>query len=93
LTEDTGPYTANYIDVTAKLDAAVGSSTVLTVYVKSIDGAADDTYTGGNTDGVDATPDRNGTHQHYLVSISPNTSEGLGTAPAINTTGVSAATT
>jgi hypothetical protein len=93
LTEDTSPYTANYIDVTAQLNAAVGSSTVLTVRVKSIDDSADNTYTAGNTSGVDATPDRNGTHQHYLVAINPNTSEGLGTAPAYSSTGVSAATT
>ena len=93
LTEDTSPYTANYIDVTAQLNAAVGSATTMTVRVKAIDGAADTTYTSGNTSGVDVTPDRNGTHQHYLKTINPNTSQGLGTAYTPSSTGVSAATT
>ena len=93
LTEDTSPYTANYIDVTAELDAAPGTATVMTVRVKSIDGAADDTYTSGNTAGVNATVDRNGTHQHYLKTLNPNTSEGLATAYTPSLTAVSAATT
>lgn len=93
LAESTAPYTANYIDVTAQLDAAVGTSTQLTVRVKSIDGAADDTYTAGNTDLVDATVDRNGTHQHYLKTINPNTTEGLATVYTPSSTAVSAATT
>ena len=93
LTEDTAPYTANYIDVTAQLNAAVGSATTMTVRVKSIDGSADTTYTSGNTSGVNATPDRNGTHQHYLKTINPTTAQGLGTAYTPSSTGVSAATT
>ena len=93
LTESSSPYTANYIDVTAQLNAAVGSATQMTVRVKSIDGAADDTYTSGNTASVDPTVDRNGTHQHYLKTINPNTTDGLGTAYTPSTTGVSAATT
>jgi hypothetical protein len=93
LTEDSSPYTANYIDVTAQLNAAVGTATEITVRVKSIDGAADTTYTAGNTESVDATPDRNGTHQHYLVTINPNTADGLATAYTPSLTAVSAATT
>ena len=92
LTESSSPYTANYIDVTAQLNAAVGTATVLTVRVKSIDGATDDTYTAGNTAGVNATVDRNGVHAHYLKTINPTTAEGLATAYTPSSTGVTPTT-
>ena len=80
LTDDTGPYTGNYIEISAKLDAAVGSATVMTIKVNQVDGAADNTYTSGNTDSVDATPDRNGTHRVQSFVISPNDTQGLASA-------------
>ena len=88
LTEATSPYTGNYIDVHAKLNAAVGSATVMTVKTTAVDGAADDTYTSGNTSGVDATPDRNGTHRATLTITSVTDAQGLASAIAESSTAV-----
>ena len=41
--EDTSPYTATYIQLNTKLNAAAGSSTVMTLESKWVDGAADQT--------------------------------------------------
>jgi len=88
LTEATSPYTSNYIDVHAKLDAAVGSAVTITVKTTANDGAADDTYTSGNTSGVDATPDRNGTHQATITVTSITDAQGLASAIAESSTAV-----
>ena len=88
LTEATSPYTGNYIDVHAKLNAAVGSATVMTVKTTAVDGAADNTYTSGNTSGVDATPDRNGTHAATITVTSPTDAQGLASAIAESSTAV-----
>ena len=88
LTEATSPYTGNYIDVHAKLNAAVGSATVMTVKTTAVDGAADDTYTSGNTSGVDATPDRNGTHRATITVTSVTDAQGLASAIAESSTAV-----
>ena len=93
LTEATSPYTGNYIDVHAKLDAAVGSAVTMTVKTTANDGAADDTYTSGNTSGVDATPDRNGTHQATITVTSPTDAQGLSSAIAETSTAVVSNTT
>ena len=88
LTEATSPYTGNYIDVHAKLNASVGSATVMTVKTTANDGAADDTYTSGNTSGVDATPDRNGTHRAQIFVTSVTNAQGLSSAIAESSTAV-----
>ena len=88
LTEATSPYTGNYIDVHAKLNAAVGSATVMTVKTTAVDGAADNTYTSGNTSGVNATPDRNGTHRATLTITSVTNAQGLSSAIAESSTAV-----
>ena len=88
LTEATSPYTGNYIDVHAKLNAAVGSATMMTVKTTAVDGAADNTYTSGNTSGVDATPDRNGTHAATITVTSVTNAQGLSSAIAESSTAV-----
>lgn len=88
LTEATSPYTGNYIDVHAKLNAAVGSATVMTVKTTAVDGAADNTYTSGNTSGVNATPDRNGTHRAQIFVTSVTNAQGLSSAIAESSTAV-----
>ena len=87
LTDATSPYTANTFEVLAKLNAAVGTAVTMTVTVISLDGAADDTYTAGNTAGVNATVDRNGIHTHTLYTRNPNTTEGLASVYAPSSTG------
>ena len=88
LTEATSPYTGNYIDVHAKLNASVGSATIMTVKTTANDGAADNTYTSGNTSGVDATPDRNGTHRAQIFVTSVTNAQGLSSAIAESSTAV-----
>ena len=88
LTEATSPYTGNYIDVHAKLDAAVGSAVKITVKTTAVDGAADNTYTSGNTSGVDATPDRNGQHTATITVTSVTDAQGLASAIAESATAV-----
>ena len=88
LTEATSPYTGNYIDVHAKLNASVGSATIMTVKTTANDGAADDTYTSGNTSSVDATPDRNGTHAATIAVTSVTSAQGLSSAIAESSTAV-----
>lgn len=92
LTSDNTNYTSNTVEITAYLDAAVG--TAVTMYVKMIatDGAADDQYTNPNTQvafDIKDTPKMVTT----LYTISPNTDEGLATAPAIASSNIDLNTT
>ena len=77
LTEATSPYTANYIEVEAKLDAAVGSAVKITIKYSLVDGAADNTYSANNLSSVDQTVDRVGVTRVQLFVISPNDEQGL----------------
>ena len=79
LTADTSPYTANYAQVEAKLDAAAsgGAATKMTIKYSIIDGAADNTYTSGNLSSVDPTPDRVGITRVQLYTLQPNDTQGL----------------
>ena len=70
------------------MNAAVGSATVMTVKTTAVDGAADNSYTSGNTSGVNATPDRNGTHQATLTVTSVTDAQGLASAIAESSTAV-----
>ena len=88
LTEATSPYTSNNIEVQAKLDAAVGSAVTITVKSIATDGAADSTYTSGNTSGVNATPDRNGQHRADIFVTSVTDAQGLASAIAESSTAV-----
>jgi hypothetical protein len=88
LTSDNSNYTSNNIEVFAKLNAAVGSATVITVKVVATDGAGDDQYTAGNTDGIAADIKDTPKIVTTLFSLDPNTDQGLGTghAPASTAT-------
>ena len=73
-------YNTNAVEIQAKLDAAVGSSTVITIKMIATDPAADTQYTSGNLNniavGVKDTPKMVTT----LFTIDPTTGEGLATA-------------
>jgi len=84
LTSDNANYTSNHIELFAKLNAAVGSATILTIKMVATDAAADDQYTEGNPDGpsggdgdIKDTP-RMVTN---IYAITPNTTQGLTTSP------------
>ena len=84
LTSDNTNYTSNTVEISAKLDAAVGSATVITVKMVASDPAADTQYTSPNTSGVPAAAKNTPRMITTLYTISPNTSEGLASAPAIS---------
>jgi len=70
-------YTNNYVEISAKLNAAVGTATVMTVKVDLRDGASDDTFTSGNTSSIDSQVDRVGVTRVQSFVISPNNTQGL----------------
>jgi len=86
LTDDTYPYTANTIEIQAKLNASAGSSTSITVKTIATDGASDYTFDSGNPGGADTQAYRNGQHQHRLISIDTTTGGGLANAYAPSST-------
>ena len=80
LTSDNSGYTSDTVEISAKLNAAVGSATVLTIKLVSADPAADDTYTSGNTDGVAANPNEAPVMTLTLTENHPTDAQGLAAA-------------
>ena len=77
LTADSSPYTDNYAQIEAKLNAAIGTGVTITVKYSIVDAGADATYTSGNLSSVDQTPDRVGITRVQLYTLSPNDTQGL----------------
>jgi hypothetical protein len=91
-------YSGQYIQVDAKLDAASGSSTVMTIKYAMVDaapepGTTDATYTSGNTSSVNAYVDYIGTTAVYLDTAVPNTTEGLSSVYSYSSTATVSNTT
>ena len=80
LTSDNSNYTNNTVEISAKLNAAVGSATVLTVKMVSTDAESDDTFTAGNTDGVAANPNEAPRMTLALLELFPTDAQGLAAA-------------
>jgi len=93
LQDNTYPYTGNTIEIQAKLNAAVGSSTIVTMKIIATDGAADDTFDSGNLSGVDPQTNRNGQHEHRMFSINTTTGGGLANAYSPTSTAIVSNTT
>lgn len=71
-------YTFNYVEISAKLDAAVGTAVTMTVKVDLQDGSGDDTgFTSGNTSNIDSQVDKVGITRVQSFVISPNNTQGL----------------
>ena len=77
LTANSAPYTDNYAQIEAKLNAAVGTGVTITVKYSIVDAGADATYTSGNLSSVDQTPDRVGVTRVRLYTITPDDTQGL----------------
>ena len=77
LTSDNSGYTSNTVEISAKLNAAVGSATVVTIKMVSTDADNDDTYTSPNTSGVPANPNEAPKITLAVIEVFPNNSEGL----------------
>mgnify|MGYP003307296973 CR=1 FL=1 len=86
LTSDNSQYTSNTVEISAKLNAAVGSSTVMTVKVVATDGAADNQYTSPNTSGVAADIKDTPKIVTTLKTLNPNDTEGLASTIAPSAT-------
>ena len=85
LTSDNGGYTSNTIEYSAKLNAAVGSATILTIKMIATDPADDTTYTSPNTSGVPANPNEAPRMTLALLELFPNDTQGLAAAIRVNT--------
>lgn len=80
LTSDNGGYTSNTVEYQVKLNAAVGTATVLTVKMISTDAADDTTFTSPNTSGVPANPNEAPRMTLALIEVHPTADQGLGSA-------------
>ena len=93
LTSDNSNYTSNTVEIQAKLDAAVGTAITMTIKMIATDPADDSQYTSPNTAGVPAAIKDTPQMVTTLYTLSPNTSEGLGTALSIDTSATVSNTT
>lgn len=85
LTSDNANYTSNAVEIQAKLNAAVGTATVITIAMIATDPAADTQYTNPNTQvsfDIKDTPRMVTT----LYTITPNTTEGLTAVTYVSST-------
>ena len=80
LTSNNSGYTSNTVEISAKLDAAVSSATVITIKMVSSDPADDTTYTSPNTSGVPSNPNEAPAMQLNIIEEFPNADEGLASA-------------
>ena len=80
LTSDNSGYTSNTVEYSAKLNAAVGTATVLTIKMVSVDADNDDTYTSPNTSGVPSNPNEAPRMTLALLELFPTNAQGLASA-------------
>ena len=80
LTSDNSGYTSNTVEISAKLNAAPATATILTIKMVSTDADNDDTYTAGNTDGVPANPNEAPIMVLALLENYPTDAQGLAAA-------------
>ena len=77
LTSDNSGYTSNTLEISAKLNAAVGTGVTITVKMVATDADNDDTYTSGNTDGVPTNPNEAPIMTMAIIEVFPNDTQGL----------------
>ena len=77
LTSNNSGYTSDYVQIYAKLNAAVDSATVITIRMISSDPADDTTYTSPNTSGVPSNPNEAPRMVLNIIEVFPTNGEGL----------------
>jgi len=77
LTSDNSGYTSNTVEISAKLNAAPATATILTIKMVSTDPADDTTYTAGNTSSVPANPNEAPRMVLALLENYPTDAQGL----------------
>ena len=80
LTSDNSGYTSNTVEISAKLNAAVGTGVTLTVKMVSTDADNDDTYDSPNTSGVPSNPNEAPRMTLALIEVHPTNAQGLASA-------------
>ena len=70
-------YNTNTLEISAKLDAAPGTATIMTIKMVATDPAADTQYTSGNVSGVSADVKNTPKMVSKVYSVNPTTAEGL----------------
>ena len=89
LTQSSGTYTSMYIDIQAKLNAAIASATVVTMYYRIVDvDSGDSEYTSGNTSSIDQYENFIGTTDFSTRIVAPTTGEGLASVSTISSSAV-----
>jgi len=80
LTSNNSPYTSDYVEIFAKLNAAPATATVITIKQVGSDPAADDTYDAGNLSGAPTNPDNCPALVLALTAKEPTSAQGLAAA-------------
>ena len=80
LTSDNSGYTSNTVEISAKLNAAVGSATIITIKCVFTDAADDTTFTAGNTSGVPTNPNEAPKMVLAIIEVHPTDAQGLAAA-------------
>ena len=82
LTSDNTGYTSNTVEIQAKLNAAVGTATVITIKMLTTDAADDTTFDSPNTASptVPANPNEAPRMTMAIIEVFPNDTEGLAAA-------------
>ena len=80
LTSNNSGYTSDTLTISAKLNAAVSSATVITIKSVASDPAADTTYTSGNLSGVPSNPNEAPAMSLALTAKEPTAAQGLASA-------------
>ena len=89
LTQSSGTYTSMYIDIQAKLNAAIASATVVTMYYRIVDvDSGDSEYTSGNTSSIDQYENFIGTTDFSTRIVAPTTAQGLASVSTISSSAV-----
>ena len=89
LTQSSGTYTSMYIDIQAKLNAAIASAVTVTMYYRLVDVDSGDTqYTDGNTSSIDQYANFIGITDFSTRIVAPTTGEGLASVSTISSSGV-----
>ena len=75
-----GNYSGSFVEISAKLNAAVGTATIMTIKLQSEDPVGDQTYTSGNTDGKFTNESYVPAMSLNIVASEPTNAQGLASA-------------
>jgi hypothetical protein len=89
LTQSSGSYTSMYIDVQAKLNAAIASAVTVTMYYRLVDAdGTDSEYTSGNLSSIDQYENFIGITDFSTRIVAPTTAQGLASVSTIASSAV-----